>query len=102
MIAFSRSMLRRLAGPRGRRSFAVLLLAGLWAWWLWTPPRPVVEWELPTGPHHQFIFLPDGRSLIEFPTGQVENGWGRTGPVVFREMATGEERLRLFADDLRA
>jgi WD40 repeat protein len=94
-------MFRRLIGPRVGRFLTLLLVAGLWAWWLWAPPRPRVEWEIQTSQHHDFWLSPDGRTLIEEPD-QTDGRGRRSGPIILRDVATGRERLRLFADDLTA
>src|SRR5437660_4368430 len=64
MIAFLRLVSRPLTGPLGRRSVALLLLAGLWAWWRWGPVRPSVDWRLPRDEVNDLRLTPDGTLAI--------------------------------------
>src|SRR5262249_34116792 len=85
MIAFPRSLLRRLTGRLGRGMLALLLLAGLWlAWHMW-PIRPIQEWS-----------AVDGAGLVKSADGTTVAMTDRTSrPIYVVEVTTGRERCRV-------
>lgn len=95
MTAVLRS-LRRLTGPLGRQTFIVLLVAGLWAWWLWAPPRPLTSWGVDCEPVNYLsphaVLSPDGSRLLTAHANTLEP---RLGDYTVRlwETATGEAVL---------
>jgi WD40 repeat protein len=94
-----RSLVRRLTGPTGRRALALLLVAGLWAYWYWTPPRPREEW---TAPNVSLVtWFPDGRTLAVAGSRSERSGQNlvttvNRGPVRVFDVASGRVLDRLF------
>lgn len=93
MIAFLRSALRRLTGPRGRRSLLLLLVAGLWAGWYWLPARPRVEWTAPSAGYIAPAIATGAAWVATEPGGD-----GR-GPVAVWDVATARLSQRLPAGE---
>src|SRR5436309_3511719 len=110
MMRLARSILRRLTGPLGRRSLALLFVAGLWAWWLWGPVTPQSSWATrppPEGYDLSSHLTGGGRFAVYWASKIPAHATGfvideRLGPISIRDLATGRERLSLFADDLKA
>jgi len=98
--AFLRSMFRRLNGPRGRRCIVLALVAGLWAWWLWAPPKPLVRWTIPASCIDSCALTVDSSTLVVTPRSGMP-GLFTSGLPFFSpddlfqawDLATGERRL---------
>src|SRR5262245_13955011 len=110
MIAFLRSALRRLTGPRGRRCLLLSFVAGVWAWWFWRPVTPQSSWTIPPPPEGYETSThgtAGGRFVVHWASKLPAHSTGffvdeRLGPISIRDLATGRERLSIFADDPKA
>src|SRR5262245_17243656 len=110
MMSVPRLTFAALTGPRGRRSFMVIVVAGAWAWWLWAPVTPQTSWAIPAPPEgneRSTRLIGGARFAIHWTSKAQTHSTGfwmdeRLGPMSIRDLSTGQERLSLFADDLKA
>src|SRR5262245_22038004 len=85
-------LLRRLAGPSGRRVLLALLVAAAWAGWWLGPWWPLTRWSRPSKFVGQAILSPNGTSLLVIECGT--SGFGpRYDSFRLWDLASGRELI---------
>jgi WD40 repeat protein len=93
-----RMSIRFLVGPGGQMLVVFGAVAAAWAFWAWTPLRPLASWTAPENETSLYRITPDGKSLVTVaappPQGGVISGV-LSGPIRTWDMATGQIRMSL-------